>query len=310
MNKDKLIAKFIAHDAKVGIVGLGYVGLPLVIEFIRTGFQVLGLDIDQKKVDKLLNSETYIKHIPAAKLAEVNATGRFDATVDFSRSRECDAILICVPTPLSHHREPDMSYIVSTAESLGPHVRAGQLYCLESTTYPGTTAEVLVPELEKCSGLKAGIDFYVAYSPEREDPNNKDFSTSTIPKVVGGHTPESLEVAKTLYDQIICRTVPVSTAATAEATKLMENIFRAVNIALVNELKVVFEKMDIDVWEVIEAAKTKPFGYMPFYPGPGLGADTASRSTRSTSPGRPANSTPPPGLSNSPGRSTPICRIT
>ncbi len=271
MNKKLLIDKFGSHDAKVGVVGLGYVGLPLVIEFIRAGFEVLGLDIDQVKVDKLFRSETYIKHIPGEKLEEINSTGRFDATTDFSRAKECDAILICVPTPLSHHREPDMSYIVSTAKTLGPHVRENQLYCLESTTYPGTTEEVLVPELEKCSSLKAGVDFFVAYSPEREDPNNKNFSTSTIPKVVGGYTPESLEVATTLYNQIICRTVPVSSAATAEATKLMENIFRAVNIALVNELKIVFEKMDIDIWEVVEAAKTKPFGYMPFYPGPGLG---------------------------------------
>ena len=268
---EQLLKKIETREAKIGVVGLGYVGLPLVIEFIKAGFPALGLDVDGEKIDRLMASETYIKHIDSSVLAEINETGRFDATTDFARSAECDAVIICVPTPLNHHRDPDMSYIVATAETLSAHIRKGQLFCLESTTYPGTTEEVLKPTLETKSGLTAGKDYFLAYSPEREDPNNSSFSTSTIPKVVGGHDPDSLRAAQALYDTIICRTVPVSGMATAEATKLMENIFRAVNIALVNELKVIFSKMDIDVWEVIEAAKTKPFGYMPFYPGPGLG---------------------------------------
>ncbi len=265
------IQKVNKREAKIGVVGLGYVGLPLTIEFVKAGFCVLGLDVDVQKEKMLLASKTYIRHISSETLAEMNATGRFDVTVDFSRSSECDAIIICVPTPLNHHREPDMSYIESTAETLAPYVRKGQLFSLESTTYPGTTNEVLLPKLEAKTGLKVGQDFFLAYSPEREDPNNKDYSTSTIPKVVGGYDDESLKAAQALYDTIICETVPVSSTATAEATKLVENIFRSVNIALVNELKVVFAKMGIDVWEVIDAAKTKPFGYMPFYPGPGLG---------------------------------------
>ncbi|OGV51547.1 MAG: UDP-N-acetyl-D-glucosamine dehydrogenase [Lentisphaerae bacterium GWF2_44_16] len=265
------IKKIEKRKAKVGIVGLGYVGLPLAIEFVKAGFNTLGLDIDSQKVKDLKKSVSYIKHIDVERIREINATGLFDATTDFSTSSKCDAIIICVPTPLTHHREPDMSYIVSTAEALAPYVRKGQLFSLESTTYPGTTDEVLKPILEGKTKLKAGVDFYLAYSPEREDPNNKNFSTSTIPKVVGGYNKASLQLAQALYDTIICKTVPVSSAATAEATKLVENIFRCVNIALVNELKIVFEKMGIDIWEVVNAAKTKPFGYMPFYPGPGLG---------------------------------------
>jgi len=268
---NEFLKKIEKREARIGVVGLGYVGLPLTIEFVKAGFCVLGLDIDDEKIVKLAKSETYIKHISSERLKEINSTGRFGATSDFSQSATCDAVIICVPTPLDHHREPDMSYIVSTAEALAPYVRKGQLFSLESTTYPGTTDEVLLPILERETKLKAGKDFFLAYSPEREDPNNKDFSTSTIPKVVGGLNKESLTVAKAMYDTIICRTVPVSSAATAEATKLVENIFRSVNIALVNELKVVFTKMGIDIWEVVEAAKTKPFGYMPFYPGPGLG---------------------------------------
>ncbi len=260
-----------ARKAKVGVVGLGYVGLPLALEFIKGGFPVLGLDIDKEKVSKLLKSQSYIKHIDSARLKAASKTGRLSATSDFSEAASCDAIIICVPTPLDHHREPDMSYIVNTAEALAPYVREGQLYSLESTTYPGTTDEVLVPILESKTGLKAGTGFMAAFSPEREDPNNKDFSTATIPKVVGGVDKASLEAALALYGAVICKTVPVSSAATAEATKLMENIFRCVNIALVYELKDVFDKMGIDIWEVVEAAKTKPFGYMPFYPGPGLG---------------------------------------
>jgi UDP-N-acetyl-D-glucosamine dehydrogenase len=268
---ENLINKIEAAEAKIGVVGLGYVGLPLALEFNKAGFSVLGLDIDDNKISKLLDSQSYIKHIASEKIVAMNESGKFDATSDFARSSECDAIIICVPTPLTHHREPDMSYIISTAEKLAPYVRAGQLYCLESTTYPGTTEEVLLPVLISCNKLEAGKDFFLAYSPEREDPNNGKFSTATIPKVVGGYDSDSLKVALALYDTIICETVPVSSAAAAEATKLMENIFRCVNIALVNELKVVFEKMGIDIWEVVNAAKTKPFGYMPFYPGPGLG---------------------------------------
>lgn len=267
----EILRKIENREAKIAIVGLGYVGLPLAIEFVCKNFYVLGLDIDTKKVKMLRNSQTYIKHIPSEILEKINSTGHFDATTDFSKSSDCDVVIICVPTPLTHHREPDMSYIVSTAESLGPYLRKGQLYTLESTTFPGTTDEVLRPILEEKSGLKSGHDFLLAYSPEREDPNNKNFSTSTIPKVIGADDNDSLKVAKALYDTIICRTIPVSTASTAEATKLVENIFRSVNIALVNELKVIFTKMGIDIWEVIEAAKTKPFGFMPFYPGPGLG---------------------------------------
>ena len=266
-----LIRKINERNAVVGIVGLGYVGLPLAGEFVKAGFNVIGFDIDAEKIKMLRNSQSYIKHIPAEKLKGMNSTKLFTATSDFSKSSNCDAVIICVPTPLTHHREPDMSYIVSTAQTLSPYVRKGQLFSLESTTYPGTTAEVLTPILEASKKLRAGKDFYVCFSPEREDPNNKDFSTSTIPKVVGADDKDSLKIAKTLYDCVICRTVLVSSAATAEATKLLENIFRCINIALVNEIKVVFDKMGIDVWEVINAAKTKPFGFMPFYPGPGLG---------------------------------------
>ncbi len=267
----EILDKIRDRKATIGIVGLGYVGLPLAAEFIKAGFKVLGFDIDAEKIRMLKAAKSYIKHIPSEKLKEMNGTGRFNATSDFSKSSGCDAVIICVPTPLTHHREPDMTYIVSTGEALAPYVRRGQLFSLESTTYPGTTDEVLRPILEGKSRLKAGKDFYLCFSPEREDPNNKDFSTSTIPKVVGADDKDSLAIAKTLYDSVICRTVPVSSAATAEATKLLENIFRCVNIALVNELKVIFDKMGIDIWEVVEAAKTKPFGFMPFYPGPGLG---------------------------------------
>lgn len=267
----EILKKISERKAIVGVVGLGYVGLPLAKEFVKAKFKTIGFDVDPEKIEMLRKSQSYIKHIPSKIIEEMNESGLFSYTVDFSKSKECDAIVICVPTPLTHHREPDMSYIISTAESLSPYVRRGQLFSLESTTYPGTTREVLTPILESKTKLKAGKDFYVAFSPEREDPNNKDFSTSKIPKVVGADDKDSLLIAKTLYDSIICKTVPVSSAATAEATKLVENIFRSVNIAMVNELKMIFTKMGIDIWEVIDAAKTKPFGYMPFYPGPGLG---------------------------------------
>ena len=270
MIKD-ILKKIESREAKIGVVGLGYVGLPLAIEFINAGFAVMGFDIDEEKLKMLRNSQTYIKHIPSDILEKMNATGRFTCTADFELSAEYDVLILCVPTPLTHHREPDMSYIISTAEELAPYVRKGQLFTLESTTYPGTTKEVLKPILEIESELEAGKDFYLAYSPEREDPNNANFTTSTIPKVVGADDEDSLEIAKAVYDTVICTTVPVSSAAAAEATKLVENIFRSVNIAMVNELKVIFTKMGIDIWEVIDAAKTKPFGFMPFYPGPGLG---------------------------------------
>jgi UDP-N-acetyl-D-glucosamine dehydrogenase len=245
--------------------------LPLVLEFSHAGFPVLGFDIDERKVQELKAGRSYIRHISPDAIRGAFLGGTADATTDFSRVAICDAVIICVPTPLTEHRDPDLSYIENTARQIGPHVKRGQLIVLESTTYPGTTEEDMVPILDELSGLRAGVDYFVAFSPEREDPNNKDFTTRTIPKVVGGLTPESLEVATALYGRVIDRTVPVSNCRTAEATKLMENIFRCINIALVNELKVVFQEMDIDIWEVIRAASTKPFGFMPFYPGPGLG---------------------------------------
>jgi UDP-N-acetyl-D-glucosamine dehydrogenase len=266
-----LIQKLKERTACVGVIGLGYVGLPLVQEFGKAGFRVMGLDVDQKKVDSLSKGESYIRHIPSEGIAKMMQSGRFEATTDFSKASDCDCLLICVPTPLNHNREPDMSYIVKTAHAISPFLRKDQLIVLESTTYPGTTQDVLVPELEKGSGLKANQEFFVAYSPEREDPNNKQFSTATIPKVIGADHPQALEAANILYLSVINKTVPVSGTKAAEASKLMENIFRSVNIALVNELKVIFDKMGIDVWEVIAASSTKPFGFMPFYPGPGLG---------------------------------------
>jgi len=269
---DGILGKIEAREARVGVVGLGYVGLPLLIEFAKAGFPVLGFDLDEKKVRKLLDGETYIRHIEAEVIeTTLSGNAKADATTDFSRVSDCDALLVCVPTPLTSHRDPDLSYVESTAANLAPRLRPGQLVALESTTYPGTTEDVMVPILEEGSGLSSEKDFFVAYSPEREDPNNGEFNTSTIPKVVGGLNRGSLEVAQALYDTIICETVPVSSCRAAEATKLMENIFRCINIALVNELKMVFTEMDIDIWEVVRAASTKPFGYMPFYPGPGLG---------------------------------------
>jgi UDP-N-acetyl-D-glucosamine dehydrogenase len=255
----------------LAIVGLGYVGLPLCLQFARNGCQVLGLDIDQAKVDAINASESYIHHISQDSIAEQVQAGRLSADTHFSRVSECRAIVICVPTPLNKNREPDISYIVKTGEVIAPHIRQGMLVVLESTTYPGTTDEDLLGVLEKGSGLKAGRDFHLAFSPEREDPGNPDSKVATIPKVVGGLTPECLARATDLYSRAIKRIVPVSSCRAAEATKLLENIFRSVNIALVNELKVVYGAMGIDIWEVIEAAKTKPFGFMPFYPGPGLG---------------------------------------
>jgi UDP-N-acetyl-D-glucosamine dehydrogenase len=267
---DELAARIEARTARVAVVGLGYVGLPLAETFAWGGYPVLGFDVDAGRVARLNRGESYIGHICPERVAELVGSGRFEATTDPGRFVEADAIVICVPTPLGEAREPDLSYIVRTAETLRPHLRAGQLVVLESTTYPGTTEDLLRPLLEE-SGLKAGADFFLAYSPEREDPGNRDFATRNIPKVVGGMDDASLRLAVALYEPVVDGVVPVSGTRVAEACKILENTYRAVNIALVNELKGVFACMGIDVWEVIEAAKTKPFGFQPFYPGPGLG---------------------------------------
>lgn len=256
---------------KVGLVGLGYVGLPLALAFSRAGAEVLGVDSDPCKIERLRSGESYIGHIESARVAEAVLGGRLTPSSDFGVLAAAEAILVCVPTPLGPHREPDLSYVTATARQIAPHLRRGALVVLESTTYPGTTEEVLLPILESGSGLKAGVDFHLAYSPEREDPGNPASRLSAIPKVVGGLTPACLERALAVYRLVVSETVPVSSCRAAEATKLLENIFRCVNIALVNELKVVYAAMGIDVWEVIGAARTKPFGFMPFYPGPGLG---------------------------------------
>ncbi|MEP7457167.1 nucleotide sugar dehydrogenase [Phyllobacterium sp. SB3] len=265
-----LLQRFEGRSAIIGIVGLGYVGLPLALTAAKKGFTVLGFDINQEWVRRINSGESVIKHIPLHEIAGAIANKTFTATSDLTRLSEPDAIIICVPTPLTRHREPDMTYIEETAKTIASHLRADQLVVLESTTYPRTTDEVLRPILET-SGLRSGVDFYLAFSPEREDPGNQFFDTAAIPKVVGGDGPDALKLANSLYEQLIVKTVPVSSTSTAEAVKLTENIFRAVNIALVNELKLIYDAMGIDVWEVIEAAKTKPFGFMPFYPGPGLG---------------------------------------
>jgi UDP-N-acetyl-D-glucosamine dehydrogenase len=256
---------------KICIVGLGYVGLPLALQFARSGATVLGLDVDQGKVDSVNNGQSYIKHIPAESIAAESRAGRLSASTDFSRVGEIEAIIICVPTPLSRNREPDISFILKTARHIAPYLSKGTLVVLESTTYPGTTDQDLRAALEEHSGLKAGADFHLGFSPEREDPGNPHSVVATIPKVVGGLTPTCLEKAVAMYSSALQHIVPVSSCRVAEATKLLENIFRSVNIALVNELKVVYDAMGIDIWEVINAAKTKPFGFMPFYPGPGLG---------------------------------------
>ncbi len=269
-HREELLGKTTSRSARVGIIGLGYVGLPLALVFEEAGFPVLGFDVDAKKPEALHRGESYIKHIGPERVAAAFARGHISATTDFARLSECDAILVCVPTPLGRHREPDISYIQRTAEAIAAVARPGQLVVLESTTYPGTTREEIVPRLE-AKGLKCGETVFVAFSPEREDPGNPSFHTRNIPKVVGGIDAASGDVAESLYAAALEKVVRVSTAEVAESGKLLENIFRSVNIALVNELKVVFDKMGIDVWEVIEAAKSKPFGYMPFYPGPGIG---------------------------------------
>jgi len=295
-----LIKKIGNRSAKIGVIGLGYVGLPLIIEFVKKGFSVTGFDIDRTKVDFLNAGKSYIKHIDITPLtgrgqgakgkglqtkaasssaashskikqpATRNPQPVFTATTDFSLLKNMDCILICVPTPLSKNREPDMTYVFNTTKTIAQYLKKGQLIILESTTYPGTTDEDMRAILEK-TGLKAGKDFLLAFSPEREDPANKDFSLRTVPKVVGGYTRACLRAAQALYDTIVIKTVPVSSTKVAEATKLLENIYRSINIALVNELKILFDRMGINIWEVIEAAKTKPFGFQPFYPGPGLG---------------------------------------
>jgi UDP-N-acetyl-D-glucosamine dehydrogenase len=258
-------------NMNIAIVGLGYVGLPLSLQFARSGVNVLGLDIDPPKVEAINKGQSYIKHIEPAMVQEQVKAGRMSASTDFSRVREVEAVIICVPTPLNKNREPDISYILETGKAIAPHLTKGALVVLESTTYPGTTDEDLLKVLEAGSKMKAGVDFHLAFSPEREDPGNPASKVATIPKVIGGLTPACLEKAKALYGKALTTLVPVSSCRVAEATKLLENIFRGVNIALVNELKIVYSAMNIDVWEVIEAARTKPFGYMAFYPGPGLG---------------------------------------
>jgi UDP-N-acetyl-D-glucosamine dehydrogenase len=262
--------KIETKNAKIGIIGLGYVGLPLLLEFVDAGYSCIGFDLDGKKIHSLEKKKTYIKHISSERIAKIMSTGLLHATTDFSRLSETDCIIVAVPTPLDKHQQPDLSYIINTSQTISKYLQKGQLVVLESSTWPGTTEEVMRPILEK-SGLKCTRDFYLAFSPEREDPNNPNYTTKTIPKVVGANDRYSLEYATALYDAVIVQTVPVSSSQAAEATKLLENIFRSVNIALVNEMKIILERMGIDVWEVIEAASTKPFGYMPFYPGPGLG---------------------------------------
>ncbi|MCS7032937.1 MAG: nucleotide sugar dehydrogenase [Phycisphaerae bacterium] len=257
-------------SAVVGVIGLGYVGLPLLAAFARSGFPVVGFDVDPDKIHALHRGENYLKHLGPCFVSDMKKHGKFDATTDMSRLGQCDAVISCVPTPLGKHREPDLSCIERSADDIARTLRPGQLIVLESSTYPGTTREVMLPRLE-ARGLKCGVDFFLAYSPEREDPGNKSHSTRTIPKLVGGIDPVSGELAAALYRKAIAKVIPVRTAEVAEAAKLLENIYRAVNIALVNEMKIVLDGMGIDVWEVIEAARTKPFGFQAFYPGPGLG---------------------------------------
>lgn len=267
--KSDILQKFNDKTAIIGIVGLGYVGLPLMLRYCEVGYKVIGFDIDQRKVDSLRNGKSYIEHIPSHSIENACAQG-FEPTVDFSRIAEADALILCVPTPLNKYREPDLSFVLDTTDSLVPYLRPGQVVSLESTTYPGTTDEELLPRIES-GGLKAGKDIFLVFSPEREDPGNPNFTTRTIPKVCGGYTSACLEVGMSLYGQVIDKVVPVSSTRAAELTKLLENIHRAVNIGLVNEMKIVADKMGIDIHEVIRAAATKPFGFVPYYPGPGLG---------------------------------------
>lgn len=263
------IDKFKSRDAVIGIVGLGYVGLPLMLRYNAIGFRVLGIDIDTCKVEKLNAGRSYIEHIACEHVARARNSG-FEATCDFRRASECDALILCVPTPLNKYREPDMSFVIDTTNAIKPYLRAGQVVSLESTTYPGTTEEELLPRVQE-GGLTVGDDIFLVYSPEREDPGNPNFETRTIPKVIGGHTASCLEAGIALYEQAIDQVVPVSSTKAAEMTKLLENIHRAVNIGLVNEMKIVADRMGIDIFEVVDAAATKPFGFTAYYPGPGLG---------------------------------------
>jgi len=267
---EQLKERITRREYTVGVIGLGYVGLPLVLRFGEVGFRVMGFDIDNAKVEQLNRGASYIQHVAGHRVKALGETRRFEATTDLRRLAEPDAIIICVPTPLTEHRDPDLHFVEKTADAVAAALRRNQLVCLESTTYPGTTDEIVLPRL-RAGGLRVGEDFFLAFSPEREDPGNTQFDTATIPKVVGGVTPACLTLATTLYAQAIKQVVPVTSTRVAEATKILENVYRAVNIALVNELKIAFERMGINVWDVIEAAKTKPFGFQPFYPGPGLG---------------------------------------
>lgn len=267
--QEQLIKKLNSNDAVIGIVGLGYVGLPLVLRYLEVGYRVVGLDIDPTKIEKLSAGKTYIEHIPDSEI-EKTLQKPFEATTDMSKANECDALIICVPTPLNKYREPDLTFVTSTVDTLGPHLTPGQVMSLESTTYPGTTDEELKPRIEKF-GLTVGKDYFLVYSPEREDPGNANFTTRTIPKVCGGYSPSCLDVGIALYSNTIDKVVPVSSTRAAEMTKLLENIHRAVNIGLVNEMKIVADRMGIDIHEVIDAAATKPFGFTAYYPGPGLG---------------------------------------
>ncbi len=266
----ELFDKIKSKQATVGVIGLGYVGLPLIIRFGQAGFPLIGFDIDTRKINALLHGDSYIKHIPIEPISKFLQQKQLDVTISFERLREADCILICVPTPLTEKLEPDLRFITNTTETIANHLRSGQLIVLESTTYPGTTEELMLARFQQ-TGLEVGRDYYLAFSPEREDPGNKTFNTGNIPKVIGGITPACLEHACQLYQHAISQIVPVSSTRVAELTKLLENIYRSVNIALVNELKILAQRMDIDIWEVIEAASTKPFGFTPFHPGPGLG---------------------------------------
>jgi UDP-N-acetyl-D-glucosamine dehydrogenase len=272
MNRLSLILeqKIKNHQAKIGVMGLGYVGLPLVKAFLKKGFPVTGFDIDPRKVRMLNQGKRYLKHIAIDELKTAFKTKKFSATADFRLLAKMDAVIICVPTPLDSHRNPDLSFVLKTTETIAKTLRKGQLVVLESTTYPGTTDDEMRPILER-GGLRAGRDFFLAFSPERENPGDPVFSTERIPKVVGGYSKDCLRVANAIYSQVVVKTIPVSSTKVAESAKLLENIFRSVNIALVNEMKVILDRMGIDVWEVIKAASSKPFGFMPFYPGPGLG---------------------------------------
>ncbi|MFO1091942.1 MAG: nucleotide sugar dehydrogenase [Planctomycetaceae bacterium] len=267
---ETLLQRIRDKQATIGVIGLGYVGLPLIDAFVARGLKAIGFDVDAAKVEQLNAGRSYIKHLASEKVAGWRKSGAFEATADMRRLKEPDALLICVPTPLSDSRDPDLSFVEGTAQSISKALRPGQLVVLESTTYPTTTRDVVLPILEQ-SGLKAGVDFYLAYSPEREDPGNPVYSAAGIPKVVGGHDPHSLTLAMALYGHAVVKVIPVTNMEVAEACKILENTYRAVNIALVNELKMLFDRMGIDVWEVVDAAKTKPFGFQAFYPGPGLG---------------------------------------